>query len=132
MNKKFKFLCVVSLVLLVPLANVNASVLQMYDSETAVCTVVKRVSIDLTKPLTGSNPIEGLVALPTVCNGRAMSKLEFNDGMRSLMGLGWQVTSVSHQVTPLAGNATNGSTELLVSAVFGIERVGSRNIKNIR
>jgi hypothetical protein len=113
----------VTLILLSQLATAGSP--PFADSETAVCTVVKRVSIDLAKPLTGSNPIEGLATLPAVCNGRAMTKLEFNDGMRSLMGLGWQITSLSHQITPLGVNAANGSSELLVSAVFGIERTGS-------
>ncbi len=114
------------------IAVANAGVIQIADAETAVCTVIKRVSIDLAKPLTSSNPIEGLVSQPTVCNGRAMSKLEYNEGIRSLMGMGWQVTSVSHQVTALGSNAGNSSTELLVSAVFSIERSSSHRISGAR
>lgn len=114
------------------LATVKAGVLQMADSETAICTVVKRVSIDLTKPLTSSNPIEGLATLPAVCNGRAMSKLEYNNGIRSLMGMGWQITSISHQVTPLGGEASSIGMELLISAVFSIERTTNPRISGAR
>jgi hypothetical protein len=132
MNIKLNFICGISLVLLQSVAHANAGVLQISDSETAVCTVVKRVSIDLTKPLTVSNPIEGLATQPTVCNGRAMTKLEYNDGIRSLMGMGWQVTSASHQITPLGSNSASGNTELLLSSLFTIQRNTTNKINNFR
>jgi hypothetical protein len=118
----------VTLILLSQLATANAGVLQITESETAVCTVVKRVSMDLTKPLTTSNPIEGLATLPAVCNGRAMSKLEYGDGIRSLMGTGWTVMSVSHQVTHL-GTGSNGSAEMLISAIFSIQRSARGSVR---
>jgi hypothetical protein len=95
------------------------------STESAVCTVVKRVSIDLSKPLTVSNPIESLSLLPAVCNSRVLSKMEYTDGVRSLLVIGWRVTSASHQVTSLGTNTSTGAAELLVSAVFTLERASA-------
>lgn len=71
------------------------------STESAVCTVVKRVTIDASKPLTSTSPIEGISPLPTVCNSRIFSKSEYVDGPRSLLVIGWRITSASHQVTML-------------------------------
>ena len=92
------------------------------STESAVCTVVKRVTIDASKPLTTTNPIEGISTLPTVCNSRIFSKSEYVDGIRSLLVIGWRITSASHQVTTLGPNASTGAVELLISAVFSLER----------
>jgi hypothetical protein len=93
------------------------------NPESAVCTVVSRVTIDLSKPLTTTNPIEGIATLPAICNSRVFSKAEHVEGIRSLLVIGWRVTSASHQVTPLGTNASTGAVELLVSVVFSLERL---------
>lgn len=129
-----KIICLISLSLVMFTQNTsaNAGVIQLIETETAVCTVLKRVSLDLSKPLTGSNPIESIVTQPTICNGRAITNLEYSGGIRALMYMGWQVTSASHQITPLGFNNASGNTELLLSSIFTIQRNNANKINNVR
>jgi hypothetical protein len=117
-----------SLGVLLPLVMCSAdAAISMFASntgipvETAICTVVKRGALDLSKPLLPGNPIETIALTPTVCNGQTLLKQDFSDGFRSLLVVGWRVTAISHQVTNL-GVGTSGSVELLISAVVTLER----------
>jgi hypothetical protein len=122
--KIFRLLVFVALPFAITSANAAISVFASNTGipvETAICTVVKRGSIDLTKPLLPSNPVETIALSPTVCNGQTLLKQDFSDGFRSLLVIGWRVTAISHQVTNL-GVGANGSVELLISAIVTLER----------
>lgn len=60
--------------------------------------------------------------IPANCTSNMMVPAEVPGGVRSLLQCSFRVTTVSHQVTPLRGDA-EGRIESLISAMFSLERV---------
>lgn len=89
--------------------------------ETAVCSVVWKSSYEPSRAIAPANPIESLPYLPALCTSQIMSRAEIRDGVRSLLALGWRAVNTSHQTT-MVGTSKDGAAELLISAIFTLER----------
>ena len=96
--------------------------------ETAVCTVVFKSSIDAAQPLGATNPIHTLATTPAICNGNSMMAMGIAGGVNQMLATGFRLINVSHQVTTLT-TAPNGKTELLISAMFAMERVNNYGMR---
>lgn len=90
-------------------------------ADSAVCTVVIKTSIEASQVLAAGNPIDGLSSMPATCNGNMMMQLVVGGGVRQMLVTGYRLIGVSHQVTALA-TSPSGKAELLISAVFALER----------
>ena len=93
-----------------------------YWVETNVCSVVLRAPIEANKTLQANTPIDQLSSLPAVCTSNVTGQNQVAGGVRSLIGVGHRITSVSHQVTALPNVSTDGKVELLISALFSLEK----------
>ena len=90
--------------------------------ETAICSVVLRVPIDTNKALQATTPIDQLSTLPAVCTGNVIGQILVNGGVRSLINSGHRITGLSHQVTVLSALSSDNKVELLLSALFSLEK----------
>lgn len=93
-----------------------------YWVETNICSVVLRAPIETNKTLQASTPIDQLSSLPAVCTSNVTGQNQVAGGVRSLIGVGHRITGVSHQVTALPGVSPDGKVELLISALFSLEK----------
>jgi len=108
----------------VPLApEINA---QAFWVESAVCTLVLKTSIDIARPILSGTPIDQFSTLPATCALGTGAPVNWQGGVRALLGIGFRVKSVSHSVTNL-GVVSDGKVELLLSAVFALERPDGSN-----
>jgi hypothetical protein len=130
MIKKIILLGVVTTLFL----NANAGVLPLGTNQTTqwvestLCTVVLRAPIDAGKPLQSGNPIEAMASLPVVCTGSIMQQMPIAGGVRQMMTMGFRVTGISHQVTPIKSDA-DGKNELLITALFTMERASTNSTR---
>lgn len=94
--------------------------------DSSICTVLARAPIDTTKPLQAGTPLDLLVSMPTICTSNVSGQTAVQGGVRSLLAAGFRITAVSHQVTPLSSTPGDPRVELLITAVFGLERPQSQ------
>jgi hypothetical protein len=93
-----------------------------YWVETNICSVVLRAPIEPNKTLQANTPIDQLSSLPAVCTSNLTGQNQVAGGVRSLIGVGHRITGLSHQVTALPSISTDGKVELLISALFSLEK----------
>jgi hypothetical protein len=89
--------------------------------DSVVCTVVLKASIEASQGLGAGNPIDALVTVPATCVGNTMPQTQVGGGVRQMLISGFRQIGVSHQVTTLAVTPS-GKAELLISAIFALER----------
>ena len=96
--------------------------------ESSVCTVLVKAPIDATRPLQAGTPIDLLTSMPAICTHSVTGQAPVPGGVRSLLMAGFRITAVSHTVSALpvaaaaAGTPADGRVELLISAIFALER----------
>ena len=93
-------------------------------TEFMVCTVTSKSFLESGKPLyLGKTPIDSLKAETASCSSTFSGADNLvAGGVMLLLAQGYRLASASHQVTPLHRDS-EGRTELLVTAVFVLERV---------
>ena len=90
--------------------------------DSTVCTVLVKAPIDTTKPLQTGTPVDLLASLPAICTSSVTGQALVPGGVRSLLVAGFRVTAVSHTVSPLPAAAGDSRVDLLISAIFSLER----------
>lgn len=96
--------------------------------ESSVCTVLVKAPIDAARPLQAGTPIDLLASMPAICTSSVTGQAPVPGGVRSLLVAGFRITAVSHTVSALpvvaaaAGTPADGRVELLISAIFALER----------
>jgi len=90
--------------------------------DSTVCSVVLKTSVDASKPLAPGTPIDQLSSLGAICISNITGQNQVAGGVRSLLAEGFRVTALSHHVAVLAPAAADGRSELLISALFSLER----------
>jgi len=90
--------------------------------DTTICSVVLKTSIDAIKPLAPGTPIDQLSSLGAICTSNISGQNLVTGGVRSLVAEGYRVTAMSHHVAVLAPAAADGRAEVLISALFSLER----------
>lgn len=90
--------------------------------DSTVCSVVLKTSIDAIKPLAPGTPIDQLSSLGAICTSNITGQNLVAGGVRSLLAEGFRVTALSHQVVVLAPAGADGRAEVLISALFSLER----------
>ena len=90
--------------------------------DSTTCSVLLKSPIDASKPLQAGTPLDLLISLPAICTSSVSGQAQVAGGVRSLLVAGFRVTSVSHAVTALPVAPGETRVELLVSALFALER----------
>ncbi len=90
--------------------------------ESNICSIVIKVPIDAAKPLQVGTPFDQLASLPAICTGNVSGQAPVPGGVRSLLATGYRVVAVSHQVTALPGSTLDSRSEVLITALFSLER----------
>lgn len=96
--------------------------------DSSVCTVLVKAPIDVARPLQAGTPIDLLATMPAICTSSVTGQAPVPGGVRSLLVAGFRITAVSHTVSALpvaasaAGAPAEGRVELLISAIFALER----------
>ena len=88
--------------------------------DSTICTVVIKTPIEINKPIRSGTPIDQIANMPAICTSNSGQSVSEN-GVRTLLNSGFRVKGVSHSVTAL-GALADGKVELLLSAVFALER----------
>jgi hypothetical protein len=89
--------------------------------DTTVCSVVLKTSINAVASIQQGTPIDSLIGQPAICTSSVTGQAQVATGVRQVIGNGFRITGVSHSVTVI-GLPTNERSELLLSAVFTLER----------
>ena len=110
-----------------PLNNLNSQTETKINSkaywiEINTCSVVLRTSIELNQKLQPNTPIDQLSSMPAICTSNVSGQNLVSGGVRNLIGSGHRITGISHQVTVLPTVSTDGKVELLISAIFILEK----------
>lgn len=90
--------------------------------ESSICSIVIKVPIDAAKPLQVGTPFDQLVSLPAICTGNVSGQASVPGGVRSLLATGYRVVAVSHNVSTLPGPSNDSRSEVLITALFSLER----------
>lgn len=96
--------------------------------ESSICTVLVKAPIDVARPLQAGTPIDLLANMAAICTSSVTGQAPVPGGVRSLLVAGFRITAVSHTVSALpvaataAGAPAEGRVELLISAIFALER----------
>lgn len=90
--------------------------------DSTICTVLVKAPIDANKPLQAGTPIDLLTSMPAICTSSVTGQVPVPGGVRSLLVAGFRVTAVSHTVSPLPNTAGDSRVDLLISAIFSLER----------
>lgn len=90
--------------------------------DSTICSVVLKTSVDAAKPLAPGTPIDQLSSLGAICTSNITGQNLVAGGVRSLLAEGFRVTAMSHHVAVLAPAVADGRAEVLISALFSLER----------